>query len=135
MNTTEKEGGIIQKTLDLCQAVAEQPDFQEMKQKLDAFMGDELVKFQFQQVNDLSGLLQMKQSNGLALKDEEIAQFESLRKELMKNPVAQGFIEAQQELQKLHEEVGRFINKTFEVGRRPVYEDVHDGSCSSCGYH
>jgi cell fate (sporulation/competence/biofilm development) regulator YlbF (YheA/YmcA/DUF963 family) len=135
MNTTEKQGPIIQKTLELCQAVAEQPDFQEMKQKLDAFMGDELVKFQFQQVNDLSSLLQMKQSNGLALKDEEIAQFESLREELMKNPVAQGFIDAQQELQKLHEEVGRFINKTFEVGRRPEYEDVHDGSCSGCGYH
>ena len=135
MESTSKESPIIQKTLELCQAVAEQPDFQALKGKLDAFMRDELVKFQFQQVNDLNELLQMKQRSGLALKDEEIAQFDALREELFKNPVAQGFVEAQQELQKLHDALGRFVNKTFELGRSPEYEDVFDGSCSDCGCH
>ncbi len=113
MESTLKEGGIIQKTMDLCQAVTEQPDFQSLKQKLDAFMGNELVKFQYQQVNDLNNLLQMKQQDGLELTDEEIAKFDVLREELLKNPVAVGFFEAQKELQKLHEAVGRFVNKTF----------------------
>jgi cell fate (sporulation/competence/biofilm development) regulator YlbF (YheA/YmcA/DUF963 family) len=135
MESTIKESPIIQKTLELCQAVSEQPDFQALKGKLDAFMRDELVKFQFQQVNDLNELLQMKQRSGLALKDEEIAQFDALREELFKNPVAQGFVEAQQELQKLHDALGRFVNKTFELGRSPEYEDVFDGSCSDCGCH
>jgi cell fate (sporulation/competence/biofilm development) regulator YlbF (YheA/YmcA/DUF963 family) len=135
MESTIKESPIIQKTLELCQAVSEQPDFQALKGKLDAFMRDELVKFQFQQVNDLNELLQMKQRSGLALKDEEIAQFDALRDELFKNPVAQGFVEAQQELQKLHDALGRFVNKTFELGRSPEYEDVFDGSCSDCGCH
>ena len=135
MESTLKEGGIIQKTMDLCQAVAEQPDFQSLKQKLDAFMGNELVKFQYQQVNDLNNLLQMKQQDGLDLTPEEIAKFDVLREELLKNPVALGFFEAQKELQKLHEAVGRFVNKTFELGRRPEYEDVYDGSCTDCGCH
>ena len=135
MESTLKESPIIQKTLELCQAVTEQPDFQALKGKLDAFMRDELVKFQFQQVNELNELLQMKQRSGLALKDEEIAQFDALREELFKNPVAQGFVEAQQELQKLHDALGRFVNKTFELGRSPEYEDVFDGSCSDCGCH
>ncbi len=135
MESTIKESPIMQKTLELCQAVAEQPDFQALKGKLDAFMRDELVKFQFQQVNDLNELLQMKQRSGLALKDEEIAQFDTMRDELFKNPVAQGFVDAQQELQKLHEALGRFVNKTFELGRSPEYEDVFDGSCSDCGCH
>ena len=135
MESTVKESRIIQKALELCQAVVEQPDFQSLKEKLDAFMGDELVKFQFQQVNGLNDLLQAKQRDGLLLKDEEIAQFDALREELMKNPVAQGFFEARQELEKLHDALGRFVNKTFELGRSPEYEDVFDGSCSDCGCH
>ena len=135
MESTVKESQIIEKTMALCQAVVDQPDFQTLKQKLDAFMSDELVKFQYQQVNDMNSLLQMKQQNGHELKDEEIAQFDALRESLMSNPVATGFFEAQKELQTLHEAVGRFVNKTFELGRKPEYDDVYDGSCSDCGCH
>ena len=59
-----QESGIIQKTQELCQAVAEQSDFLEVKQKIDAFMGDEYLKFQYGQINELGNLLQMKQSHG-----------------------------------------------------------------------
>ncbi len=136
MESTAKESPIIQKALELCQAVVAQPDFQSLKAKVDAFMDNEMVKFQFQQVNELNEMLQMRQRGGLAIKEEEIAQFETLREELLNNPVAQGFIEAQQEMQKLHESIGRFVNKTFELGRSPEYEDVFDGSCgSNCGCH
>jgi cell fate (sporulation/competence/biofilm development) regulator YlbF (YheA/YmcA/DUF963 family) len=135
MDTSAKESGIIQKTLDLCQTIAEQPDFQALKQRCDAFMSDEGLKFHYQQVNDLGNLLQMKQSEGLDLKPEEIAQFEALRQDFLSNPVAQGFLDAQQELQQLHQVVGRFLDKTFELGRRPEFEDIHDGSCGSCGCH
>jgi hypothetical protein len=94
------------------------------------------VKFQFQQVNELSDLLQMRQRGGLAIQQEEITQFETLREQLLQNPIAQGFIEAQQEMQNLHEAIGRFVNKTFELGRSPEFEDVFDGSCGSgCGCH
>jgi hypothetical protein len=77
----------------------------------------------------------MKQSQGLDLKPEEITQFEALREKFLGDPVAQGFLDAQQQLQLLHETVSRFLNKTFELGRRPEYEDVHDGSCRDCGSH
>lgn len=136
MDSTLKESAIIQKAMELCQAVVDQPDFQSLKGKLDAFMRDELVKFQFQQVNELGELLQMRQQRGLDINEEEIAKFNVLREELMSSPVAQGFIDAQQEMQKLHEAIGRFVNKTFELGRLPEYEDVFDGSCGSgCGCH
>jgi cell fate (sporulation/competence/biofilm development) regulator YlbF (YheA/YmcA/DUF963 family) len=136
METAVKESPILQKAIELCQVVADQPDFQAIKAKMDAFMGDELVKFQFQQVNELSDLLQMRQRGGLAIQQEEITQFETLREQLLQNPIAQGFIEAQQEMQNLHEAIGRFVNKTFELGRSPEFEDVFDGSCGSgCGCH
>jgi cell fate (sporulation/competence/biofilm development) regulator YlbF (YheA/YmcA/DUF963 family) len=134
MDTTTKESPILQSAILLCEAVAAQPDFQSLKQKLDAFLSDEMLKFQYQQVNDLNNLLQMKQSSGLALKDEEIAKFEELRAALLKSPVVTDFIEAQEQLRRLHLEVGRFLDKTFEIGRKPEYEDVFDGSCPDCRY-
>ncbi len=136
MESTAKESPIIQKTMELCNAVTSQPDFQELKSKVDAFMSDEGLKFQFQQVNQMNELLEMRQRGGFEIKEEEIAQFESLRQNVLGNPVAMGFIEAQQEMQKLHDAIGRFVNKTFELGRTPEYEDVFDGSCgSNCGCH
>ena len=135
MDTLVKDSGLVQKTRELCQAVTEQPDFLSLKEKMDAFMADELLKFKFQQVNDLGGLLQMKQSQGLELKPEEIAQFEALREDVLGNPVAQGFLDAQQQMQQLQQMVGKFLDKTFELGRQPEFDEIHDGSCGGCGCH
>ena len=136
MDTATGESPIIQRTLDLCQAIAEQPDFQTLKERMDAFMEDESLKFQYQQVNDLGQLLRMKQSDGIELTEEEIAQFETMRGELLANPTAQGFLDAREQMQQLHQAVGRLIDKTFELGRRPNGEDLQDGSCcGGCGCH
>src|SRR5258708_1571620 len=135
MDTKAKESPITQRTMELCQAIAEQTDFQEVKGKIDAFMSNELLKYEYQQVNGLGDLLRMKQSQGLELKQEEVSQFETLREKFLNDPVAKGFLDAQEQLHQLHEVVGKFLNKNFELGRRPDYEDVHDGSCSDCGCH
>ncbi len=133
MDIAAKESILIQKTQDLCQHIVEQADFQEVKQKLDAFLSDEYLKFQYGQLNDLGNLLQMKQSNGLELKEEEIAQFETMREQFLGNPVAKGFLDAQQQMQQLHQMVDRFLDKTFELGRKPEYDDVNNGCCGGCG--
>ncbi len=135
MDTNAKESGIVLRTQELCQAVVEQSDFQSLKAKLDAFMSDELLKFKYQQLNDLGNLLYMKRDNGAEIREEEVVQFETMREELLGNQVVQGFMEAQQQLQQLHQIVGRFLDKTFELGRRPEFEDVHDGSCCGGGCH
>lgn len=135
MDTLVKESGLVLKTRELCQAVTEQTDFLVLKEKVDAFMADELLKFKFQQVNDMGGMLQLKQSQGMELKPEEIAQFETLREDVLGNPVAQGFLDAQQQMQQLHQMVDKFLDKTFELGRQPEFEEIHDGSCGGCGCH
>jgi cell fate (sporulation/competence/biofilm development) regulator YlbF (YheA/YmcA/DUF963 family) len=131
MDTATEQSTITQRTLDLCQAIVDQPDFLALKEKFDAFMEDEPLKFQYQQLNDLGQLLQMKQADGFELKPEEIAQFESLREEFLGNPTAQGFLDAQQQMQQIYKTVGKLIDKTFELGRRPNDEELQDGSC--CG--
>lgn len=136
MDTSTAESHIIQRTLDLCQAIVEQPEFRSLKESIDAFMGDEGAKFQYQQVNQVGQLLQMKQREGAELQPEEIARFETMRQELLANPTAMRFLDAQDKMQQIHQAVGKALDKTFELGRRPAFEDLQDGSCGSgCGCH
>jgi cell fate (sporulation/competence/biofilm development) regulator YlbF (YheA/YmcA/DUF963 family) len=131
MDIAAPESTIIQRTLDLCQAIAEQPDFIATKERFDAFLSDESLKFRYQQLNEMGQLLQMKQADGLELKPEEIAQFETLREDFLGNPVAQQFLDAQQQMQKLHQTIGKMVDKTFELGRPPTDEELQEGGC--CG--
>lgn len=135
METIAKDSGFIQRTLELCGAIASDSDFPVLRQKVDAFMADEQVKMQFQQVNNMGQLLRMKQSQGLDLTEEEVEQFEKVREELMANPLAKDYLDAQQQIERVHQIVGKFLEKTFELGRRPEYEEAHDGSCGGCGCH
>ncbi|HEY6169949.1 MAG TPA: YlbF family regulator [Verrucomicrobiae bacterium] len=137
MTATDQATDLTQKTRDLCQAIVDLPNFSELKQRIDAFMADELVKFQFQMVSDRGSLLQMKQNSAAMINDEEIAEFNKLRDELMANPIAKNFLEAQNEVARIQESVNKYLSKTFELGRTPTAEDLDDGSCcsSGCGCH
>jgi hypothetical protein len=54
----------------------------------------------------------------------------------MANPVARGFLDAQQQMHKTQETVMKFVSKTFELGRVPTMEDMQEGSCGTgCGCH
>ena len=107
MQTIAEETSTEQKTRELCQAILDRPDFPELRRKMDAFMNDEAAKFQYQMLNDRGQMLQSKQQQGLPLTDEEIAQFEALRDTFTQNPVATGFLDAQQEIQKIHDAVNQ----------------------------
>jgi cell fate (sporulation/competence/biofilm development) regulator YlbF (YheA/YmcA/DUF963 family) len=96
---------------------------------VDAFLADETLKTQYQELNDCGAMLQHKQQTGLPLDMAEIAEFEKRREAFLGNPVAQGFIEAQQAMQTVQESVSHYVTKTFELGRMPQQEDF-----DSCGH-
>jgi hypothetical protein len=71
---------------------------------------------------------------GMPLSNDEILEFEKHRDALVNNPVAKGFLDAQQQMQTVQESVGQYVAKTFELGRLPSEEDF--SSCGSgCGCH
>ena len=136
MSTITAESGIIQKTLELCRTILEQPEFQVTRRQIDSFMADEQAQTQYQLVMQKGDLLQHKQQMGLPLTNEEILEFEQQRDALVNNAVAQGFIAAQQHMHGVQESVGQYLSKTFELGRLPSSEDFNSGSCGSgCGCH
>jgi hypothetical protein len=70
------------------------------------------------------------------LSGEEIGAFEKDREAVLNNPVARGFLDAQQALHEIQEKVTQQITKTLELGRLPKEEDFESGSCGhGCGCH
>ena len=136
MTTNTSQDTVQQKTRELCQAIVEQPEFQQMRRQIEAFLGDESAKSQYQSVMEKGELLQHKQQMGAPLSNDEITEFEKDRDALVSNPVARGFLDAQQQMHKVQESVGQLVSKTFELGRLPTEEDMNEGSCGSgCGCH
>jgi cell fate (sporulation/competence/biofilm development) regulator YlbF (YheA/YmcA/DUF963 family) len=134
METTVENGVLLQKTQELCQAILDQPDFQAIRQRIDAFMADEGIKSQYQDLSDKGAMLQHKQQMGMMVNHEELLAFEKQRQDFLNNPVAQGFLDAQNAMLQVQDSVNRYVSKTFELGRLPNAEDFDHGSCGhGCG--
>ncbi len=109
---------------------------QSVRQRIAAFMGDENARSQYQGVVNMGQELQQKQQNSLPLTPEEIGTFEQHRDQLMRNPVARAFLDAQEELHQVQQSVHQYVNKTLELGRLPTEEELDGGSCGhGCGCH
>jgi len=130
------DDSILQKTRELCQAITDQPEFQNIRRRIDAFLADEPSKTQYQSLSEKGELLQHKQERGAALTTNEIADFERERDALVNNPVARDFLDAQEEMHKMKEAVNQYVTKTFELGHIPAAEEFDSGSCGhGCGCH
>ena len=107
---------------------------QSIRQRIDAFMGDEETRGQYDSLVMKGQALQQKQQMALALTGEEIADFEQHRDSVMKNPVARSFMDAQEELHQVQQSVHQYVDKTLELGRLPTQEEMNSGSCGhGCG--
>ncbi|MBM3877920.1 MAG: YlbF family regulator [Verrucomicrobia bacterium] len=126
---------VQQKIAELCEALLARPDFSDLRRKVGAFMNDESAKFQYQMLSERSAMLQQKQNAGLSITPEEAGQFEALREGVMKSTVAMEFLDAQQEIGKLQDELLGYVQKTIELGRVPTKEDFDSCCSSSCGCH
>lgn len=135
MPTEIDEPAILLKTLELCQTIVDQPEFLAMRQRIDAFLADEQAQAQYQSVVQKSERLQHKQHAGEPLQHDEISEFETDRDALLNNPVAKGFLDAQQQMQRVQSSVTKYVTKTFELGRVPDPDDFNTcGHGCSCGH-
>jgi cell fate (sporulation/competence/biofilm development) regulator YlbF (YheA/YmcA/DUF963 family) len=135
MQMTIEQSAILKKTRELCQTIVEQPEFATIREQVNSFLSDSEAQLQYQVLSHKGETLQGKQQQGVSLSEQEIAEFEREREAFFNNPVAKGFVDAQQAMHKVQESVSQHVSKTFELGRVPT-EDDFEGSCGSgCGCH
>jgi len=131
-----EENVIGKKTKELCQAIVEQPEMSSIRGRIDAFMSNTVARGQYDTVTTKGQALQEKQSRSLPLDNAEIADFEKHREALLNNPVARGFLDAQEELHELQHSIQKYVSKTLELGRVPLAADLEESSCGhGCGCH
>ena len=125
---------VMGKTKELCSAIADDPEYRSLMEKVERFMEDDAAKLQFQSVQERSQELGQKQQSGLELSVGEVEDFENAREALMENSVAREFMDAQQILQSVQTAIGKYVGMTLELGRVPAEEDLADqGGCCSEG--
>ncbi len=133
---TQTDSVIRQKTLELCETMLKQPEFQAVRRSMDLFQADTKAQELYQKLSEKGQYLQHKQQQGLQLEEAEIAAFDKERDAFFNNPVAKGFVDAQKTMHEMTEEVSQYVSKTFELGRIPKDEDFESGSCGhGCGCH
>lgn len=136
MPTTIQENAVLQKTKELCQTILEQPEMKSIRSRIDAFMQDNTTRGDYEALVNKGQSLQQKQQSSVQLTGEEIADFEQHRDRLLQNPVARGFLDAQEELHQVQQSVHHYVNKTLELGRMPTEEEAQSGSCGGgCSCH
>ncbi|HEX4342259.1 MAG TPA: YlbF family regulator [Verrucomicrobiae bacterium] len=134
---TLTEDLVEQKTQELCQAILDQPNLRDARERISTFIANDTARKQYETVMAKGQALQDKQQQSQQLTNEEIADFEKHREILVNNPVARGFLDAQEELQHVEQSIRKQVSKTLELGRLPTEEELGEGgSCGSgCGCH
>ena len=133
MEATIEETAITRKTRELCQMILDEPSMQALRQRIDTFMADEETRAQYDGLIAKGQALQEKQQKSVALTGEEISDFEQQRDSLLSNPVARGFLDAQQELHQVQESIHKYVSKTLELGRLPSEEELTSDCCGHDG--
>jgi cell fate (sporulation/competence/biofilm development) regulator YlbF (YheA/YmcA/DUF963 family) len=132
MQENEFETPLMAKLRELCQALIDDPQYTSIKERISLFMTDEGTRKQYEELSAKGMMLHNKQQSGIPLTEAEIEDFEKDRDALLSNPIAIGFIEAQQEINEIKNIIIQHISRTFELGRVPVPEDFY-GCGSDCG--
>ena len=136
MLTQTEEHAVVEKTRELCNTILAQPNMGSIRQRIDAFMSDEKARGQYETVMTKGQMLNEKQQQSLPLSGEEISAFEQERDALLNNPVARGFLDAQEAMHQIQDSVHKYVSKTLELGRVPGPDDFDGDSCGhGCGCH
>ena len=125
------------KTNELCEAILQELQSGGIRQRIDTFLSDATARGAYESLMSRGQALQEKQHHGQPLDPLEISTFEKDRDALLQNPVAAGFLDAQEQMHELQSSVKKMVSKTIELGRIPTTDDLAEGgSCGSgCGCH
>ena len=101
-------------TDQLCESIVNQDGFKELYAKIDAFISDEKLKYEYSTLNERGALLQQKQQAQVEITEEEFLEFEKLRDEFLGNETAANFLAAQRKNHQRPAQQKQFANTCAE---------------------
>jgi cell fate (sporulation/competence/biofilm development) regulator YlbF (YheA/YmcA/DUF963 family) len=132
MSIIAEDSAVIVKTRELCAQIASDPQFLKLQGSVERFLSDDTSRLQYQSVHERGEELHHKQHAGVELGAVEIREFEAAREALFENEVARDFLAAQQELERLQKEIGKYVGMTLELGHVPTAEDIAQANGGGC---
>lgn len=133
MSLLAEESAVMVQTRALCERLAADPQVAELQACVERFLNDDAARLQYQSVHERGEELHEKQHAGLQLGAAEIREFESARDALFENEIARDFLSAQQELEQLRKQIGKYVSLTLELGRVPTGDDFASAGGGCCG--
>ncbi len=129
-----EEAPIHTKVKELCQTIVDEQEFKEIQDDIQAFLGDEDAKAQYQAFAQKSEELHHRSHAGEHISEEEAEDYEGMRVSLFNNPIVSQFVKARESVNELQKMVQEYVGMTFEHGRMPVAEDfASESECCSKG--
>lgn len=123
---------VAEQAENLCQALLSQPAYKDLRQMVEAFIGDSEAISQYEQYMNKQQMLRQKQYKGETLDPDEMDDLEREEYELYKNDTTRQFLYAQRQFEQVHDFVSKFVIKTIELDRVPTPEDFQSTGCG-CG--
>lgn len=133
MSLLAEESAVMVQTRALCERLAADPQVAELQACVERFLNDDAARLQYQSVHEQGEGLHEKQHAGIQLGTAEIRAFEAAREALFENAVARDFLAAQQELEQLRKQIGKYVSLTLELGRVPTEDDFASSGGGCCG--
>lgn len=124
MSILNEDSAIYARVRDLCSAVVSDPQIQEQKARIDAFLNNAEARALFECVNKMGEELRQKHMAGMEPAETEIEQFDKLRENVIANPVCNDFLQARQLVDSVFGEINRYFGMTLELNRVPTLEEV-----------
>ncbi len=136
MPDQNENSAVTRKTLELCETILREPALTSAWAQITAFSANADARSDYESLVAKGQTLQDKQQRSVPLTDEEIADFEAHRDRVLGNPVARGYLDAQQAIQQVRHSVNKYVSMTLETGRVPTEEDFQAASCGhGCNCH
>jgi cell fate (sporulation/competence/biofilm development) regulator YlbF (YheA/YmcA/DUF963 family) len=134
--TLSPNSAILDKTRELCSLILQSGEYRENVSKVDAFFKDEAAQAAYRDFSRLGERLHERQHAG-ELTQADIDGYDREMAALRANPVAAGFMDAEETFNGIVGQISKLVGKTLELGRLPEPDELDGGCCGGggCGCH
>lgn len=132
MEVLSPNSAILDKTRELCSLILQSGEYQENVAKIETFFKDEEAQESYRNFAKLGEEMHSKQQEG-SLEQSDIDSYEKQLAALKENGVTGEFMDAEQTLNGIVQQIAKQVGKTLELGRLPTAEDLDEGDCCSSG--